>query len=88
VIRPALSAIPTQASIEVQDEAVLRFGRLEGSAKVDAAWCVYDPQSAFGPEPFWENGSKAQHLAIVGNRSEIIAMASESDPAKAAAKLI
>ncbi|WP_321845829.1 PfkB family carbohydrate kinase [Paraburkholderia bannensis] len=88
VIRPALSAIPAEAPIEVQDEAVLRFGMLEGSAKVDATWCVYDPQSAFGPEPFWENGSKAQHLAIVGNRSEIVAMAGESDPSKAAAKLI
>ncbi|WP_244119226.1 PfkB family carbohydrate kinase [Burkholderia gladioli] len=88
VLRPALSSISKHAPIEVKDEAVLRFGMLEGSAKVDAGWCVYDPQSAFGPESFWENDSKAAHLAIVGNRSEIIAMAGESDPAIAAAKLI
>lgn len=88
VVRPALSSIPTHAPIEVQDTAVLRFGMLEGSAKVDAKWCVYDPQSAFNPESFWENGSKAEHVAIVGNRSEIVAMAGESDPARAADKLL
>jgi nucleoside 2-deoxyribosyltransferase len=88
VLRPALSSIPTHAPIDVQDEAVLRFGMLEGSAKVDAKWCVYDPQSAFNPESFWENGSKADHLAIVSNRSEIVAMTGEHDPVKAAAKLI
>ncbi|MCX4156311.1 MULTISPECIES: PfkB family carbohydrate kinase [Paraburkholderia] len=88
VLRPALSSLPMLEPIEVQADAVLRFGMLEGSAKVDAKWCVYDPQSAFDPAPFWENGSKADHLAIVGNRSEIEAMADEPDPAKAAAKLI
>jgi nucleoside 2-deoxyribosyltransferase len=88
VLRPALSSISNHPPIEVQDEAVLRFGMLEGSAKVDATWCVYDPQSAFDPESFWENGSKAEHLAIVGNRSEIEAMSGEHDLVKAAAKLI
>ncbi|RKP46982.1 PfkB family carbohydrate kinase [Trinickia fusca] len=87
VIRPALARIHAHESIEVNAEVVLRFGMLEGSGKVDAKWCVYDPQSAFHPEPFRDNGSQAEHLAIVANRSEITAMAGDSDP-KAAATLL
>ncbi|RQR53202.1 nucleoside 2-deoxyribosyltransferase [Burkholderia sp. Bp9125] len=88
VITPALACIPSHAPISVTADAILRFGMLEGSALVNAKWCVYDPQSAFGPEPFWENGSKAQHLAIVANRSEIIAMAGTADIPAAAQSLI
>lgn len=88
VIRPALARIHTHEPIEVSANAVLRFGMLEGSGKVNAKWCVYDPQSAFHPESFWENGSQAEHLAIVANRSEIAAMAGDSDPKTAAATLL
>lgn len=88
VIRPPLARIPGQEPIDVSAEAVLRFGMLEGTGKVQAKWCVYDPQSAFQPEPFWDNGSRAEHLAIVANRSEIIAMAEEPDPKAAAAVLL
>ncbi|AJX30447.1 PfkB family carbohydrate kinase [Burkholderia oklahomensis] len=88
VIRPVLSRIPAHAPIQVSADAVLRFGMLEGSGKVSAKWCVYDPQSAFHPEPFWDNGSQAEHLAIVANRSEITAMAKNSDPKTAATRLL
>jgi hypothetical protein len=88
VVRPALARIPKLPPIDVAAEAVLRFGMLEGSAQVDAKWCVYDPQSAFHPEPFDENGSKAEHLAIVANRSEIVAMGKDANPDVAAARLL
>jgi nucleoside 2-deoxyribosyltransferase len=88
VIRPPLARIQSHEPIEVNADAVLRFGMLEGSGKVTANWCVYDPQSAFCPEPFWDNGSQAEHLSIVANRSEITAMTGDSDPKTAAAKLL
>lgn len=88
VIRPPLGRIAQLTPIEVNADVVLRFGMLEGSAKVDADWCVYDPQSAFGAQSFWENGSHAKHLAIVANRSEVIAMGGDSDPAISAAELL
>ncbi|KVU33316.1 nucleoside 2-deoxyribosyltransferase [Burkholderia ubonensis] len=88
VIRPALARIHAHEPIEVSADAVLRFGMLEGSGRVNAKWCVYDPQSAFHPEPFWDNGSQAEHLAIVANRSEITAMAGDSNPKTAAATLL
>jgi len=88
VVRPPLARISIQEPINVSADVVLRFGMLEGSGKVNAKWCVYDPQSAFHPEPFWDNGSQAEHLAIVANRSEIVAMASEPDVTAAATALL
>lgn len=88
VVRPPLSRIEEQGSIAIDAENVLRFGMLEGSGKVNAEWCVYDPQSAYHPESFWDNGSKAVHLAIVANRSEITAMAANPSPREAAAILL
>lgn len=88
VVRPALARIPAHEPIEVSADVVLRFGMLEGSGKVSSKWCVYDPQSAFHPELFWDNGSNAEHLAIVANRSEIIAMAGEPNPKTAATTLL
>jgi nucleoside 2-deoxyribosyltransferase len=61
---------------------------LEGSAKIAARRCVYDPQSAFDPEIFDANGSSADELAIVANRGEIIGMTGENDPMEGAKKLI
>lgn len=74
-IRPAPATLPACPSLRVEAPAVLRFGMLEGDAIVAADRCVYDPQSAFQPQHFGENGSSAKHLAIVGNRREVIAMA-------------
>ncbi|WNO04009.1 PfkB family carbohydrate kinase [Rhodoferax mekongensis] len=87
-IHPPPWRIHRNPTLEVHGDVVLRFGMMDGDAKVQAEWCVYDPQSAYSPESFWKNGSKATHLAIVANRSEICAMASESDVDLAASKLL
>lgn len=88
VIRPTPSRIVQNQPIQIADRVVLRFGTLEGSGRVEAERCVYDPQSAFRPEPFSQNGSKAHNLAIVGNRSEIVALGRDGDHERAAQTLI
>lgn len=88
IIRPLPSQIIQIPPLKAAGEAVLRFGMMESSVHVDGQRCVYDPQSAFDPEPFTANGSKAEDLAIVGNRSEIRALAGVSDPFEAGRKLI
>lgn len=88
VIWPSLLRIMDHAHIRVNANVVLRFGMLEGAGAVNAKWCVYDPQSAFEPVSFSSNGSRAEHLAIVANRNEIVAMAKEPDPKIAAGKLL
>ena len=69
-ITPRPDAIAQQPSIEVEGDVVLRFGMLEGNAKVRGGRVVYDPQSAFDPRPYHENGSTADHLAVILNRLE------------------
>ncbi|WP_051768219.1 PfkB family carbohydrate kinase [Sphingobium sp. DC-2] len=69
-ITPRPDAISRHAPLEVHDDIVLRFGMLEGDAKVLAKVAVYDPQSAFDPRPFAENGSHADKLAVILNRQE------------------
>jgi Nucleoside 2-deoxyribosyltransferase/pfkB family carbohydrate kinase len=88
VVRPPPVRIHQLDPIVVNAEVALRFGMMEGSAQVTANRCVYDPQSAFKPEPFSANGSSAAHLAIVGNRGEITAMGGNSDPIAAARALL
>lgn len=88
VLTPLLSRVIQQSPLDVSAEAVLRFGMLEGTARIDAQRCVYDPQSAFAPESFSENGSRAAHLAIVANRAEILALGSGSSPVEAARDLL
>lgn len=88
VIRPTPARIVRNEPFEVGSECVLRFGMMEGSARVTADICVYDPQSAFAPEDFSANGSKARRLAIVGNAGEIRALGRSSDLRTAAAALI
>lgn len=63
-------------SIRVTEDKVIRFGMIEGSAIVEADYAVYDPQNVYSPEAFHENGSKAEHLAVVLNRHEASAMSS------------
>lgn len=87
-IHPPPWRIHRNPTLEVEEEVVLRFGMLEGDAKVRAEWCVYDPQSAYFPENFWTNGSKATHLAIVANRSEVCAMTAQTDVDIAALRLL
>lgn len=88
LIRPAPVMIPPNPPIPVSASVVLRFGMLEGSARVDAERCVYDPQSAFRPEPFDANGSTAKHLAIVANQGETLALGGGNDPIAAAQSLL
>ena len=88
IIAPAPHKIEQYDSIIVSADCVLRFGMLEGSAQVRAGRCVYDPQSAFGPEPFEQNGSRADHLCIVANRREVASLGCSSDPREAAKTLL
>ena len=73
--------------IVVEDDVVLRFGMLEGDAIVRARRAVYDPQSAFGPEPFGANGLTANELALILNRLEARKLTGEAEPEEAIARL-
>ncbi len=76
-IQPALLLVQPAAPLRVQARALLRFGMLDGDAVVDGERVVYDPQSAYRPAPFAENGSRAAMLAIVANVRETLALAGE-----------
>lgn len=56
--------------IPVKADRVVRFGMIEGDARVEADYAVYDPQNAFEPQSFSANGSTANHLALILNRHE------------------
>lgn len=88
LITPRPDAIVQQAAIEVDDDVVLRFGMLEGTARITARRAVYDPQSAFDPRPFTENGSSADELALILNVREACCLTGEADPARAAGALL
>lgn len=77
-IQPALLLVQPAAPLSVQARALLRFGMLDGDAIVEGERVVYDPQSAYRPAPFAENGSKAAALAVVANVRETLALAGES----------
>lgn len=87
-ITPRPDAIPWNEPIRIEDEVVLRFGMLEGEAIVSAATAVYDPQSAFDPRPFGENGSTAGRLAMILNQLEARRFADEPDARKAAEAIL
>jgi len=87
-ITPRPDAITQQDPIRIEDEVVLRFGMLEGDAIVSAKTAVYDPQSAFDPRPFGENGSKADRLALILNQHEARRYTGETDARKAAEALL
>lgn len=88
LIRPAPVMISPNPPIPVSASVVLRFGMLDGGVQVTAERCVYDPQSAFRPEPFDANGSTAKHLAIVANQGETLALGDGNDPIVAARSLL
>jgi hypothetical protein len=87
-ITPRPDAISQQDPIDVHDDVVLRFGMLEGTARIKAHRAVYDPQSAFDPRPFAENGSQADELALILNRREAACLTNEIEPERAAAALL
>ena len=72
--KPIFSPFTSRKSppIKVEDEVVLRFGFMEGSAIVKGDRVVYDPQSPDQPIQFHENGSTAESLAIVLNAKEVL----------------
>lgn len=87
-ITPRPDAIPTQPAISVEGDVVLRFGMLEGSAKVSGKRVVYDPQSAFDPRPYRENGSTADKLAVILNRLEGRRLSGLSEPQEIAHNIL
>ena len=59
-----------QPSLRVVGHTILRFGMLEGDARVEANRAIYDPQSVDAADIFWTNGSRASRLALVMNETE------------------
>ncbi len=86
-ISPGPAALDGATVVEAAAPLVLRFGMLEATARVSAASCVYDPQSAFAPEPFHANGSHAERLAVVANRTEVCRLGGSGDVTIAATAL-
>lgn len=64
-----------ESAIIVAESKVVRFGILDGDAVIHADWAVYDPQNMGTATLFGENGSTANHLALVLNTYEAQAMA-------------
>jgi hypothetical protein len=81
-ITPRPDAIPQYPPFEVVGDVVLRFGMLEGSARVTGGRVVYDPQSAFDPRPYHENGSSAETLAVILNRLEGRRLSGRTEPSE------
>lgn len=79
--------LPQNEPLKIEDEAILRFGFMEGDAIVSGERVVYDPQNPFQPIAFSKNGSIAQQLAIVCNRAEGRILTGEPQPEKMAAVL-
>lgn len=68
---PSISKWSENAPVlEIEAERVLRYGMLEGSARIKADLAVYDPQNTYKPEWFHANGSTAKRLAVVLNEHE------------------
>lgn len=80
---PSISGRPAElySAITLKAEKVVRFGMLEGDAKVDADWAVYDPQNLGASIPFRANGSTANHLALILNTWEARSLSGLADKA-------
>jgi nucleoside 2-deoxyribosyltransferase len=78
-IRPPLQLVKKTAPQTVTAPHVLRFGLFESDLIVHGERVVYDPQDAYNPRPFAENGSTANHLAIVANLWETRALSGDVD---------
>lgn len=88
VIIPAPDSFIERPRITLEGECILRFGMLEGTAVVDGKRVVYDPQSPFMPEPFAQNGSAAEQLAIIANLGEAAKLTAQSELQRIGACLI
>lgn len=87
-ISPRLAQIQSQQPLQVSGDAILRFGFLEGEALVHGSRVVYDPQDAFAPKKFRDNGSSAKELAIVTNVAEARLLTGLTRPEEMAIKLL
>jgi nucleoside 2-deoxyribosyltransferase len=65
------SDLTQHPTFKVEGEIILRFGFMEGDARVVGNRVVYDPQSPHDPVGFSKNGSKAEELAVVLNSHEV-----------------
>jgi nucleoside 2-deoxyribosyltransferase len=86
-ITPFPGEIPKQVTISVTGRSILRFGMLDGDAKVTGTRVVYDPQNVRSPEHFAANGSTADHLAVVLNLKEAFVLSGETTTIRAARML-
>ena len=78
----------TCCSIKItSNDAILRYGILEGDAIVHGKKVVYDPQSPIAPKTFYDNGSTAEELAVILNRREAIALANTDNDEEIIKKL-
>ncbi|WP_238346296.1 PfkB family carbohydrate kinase [Luteimonas saliphila] len=87
--RPVIHRIADLADLELEAEKIIRFGMLDATAVVKATYAVFDPQNAEGIERFGQNGSTADHLALVLNRDEAARLLDQPDvePAELAQQL-
>jgi hypothetical protein len=76
---PSFNLIRCEEPIDTKASLVLRFGMVEGSARVNADIAVYDPQAPLNPQRFSTNGSKANRLAYVINASEARLITEKTD---------
>jgi hypothetical protein len=76
------------APLRVTADVVMRYGMLEGDAITNSEYAVYDPQDPIRPRHFAENGSTAQHLAIIANSTEAKKLTGASDIEQAARVLL
>ncbi|MGI8432225.1 MAG: PfkB family carbohydrate kinase [Chthoniobacterales bacterium] len=87
LITPPIHALRERPKLSVTGDCVLRYGMLDAEAIVDGDRVVYDPQSAFEPSRFEENGSTAKELAVVANFSEARKLTGKTDLADIGEKL-
>jgi hypothetical protein len=64
--------LPIISLPELKAEFILFYGLIEATIQVDGNFVVYDPQNGI---PFSKTNSKAQHLALVLNRLEVLTLA-------------
>lgn len=90
--KPYIEPIPAKIfqndPIHLEGNAVLRFGFLDGDAIVNAERAVYDPQTSNNPAPFYENGSKANELALVVNEAEALSIAAKLNAVEACREIV
>lgn len=87
-IFPSRDHTVKQKPIEIESDCVLQFGMLEGSAKIKANRCVYDPQNSKLSKPFDEFGSKCDELVVIGNKLEVCLLGKDDDYCRAAKTLL